>query len=84
MTDTPIPLPWVLVRKHSPPVKFDSRERAMRFFDQLRFNSGAKAEAALFGPQGEAWYCPPFRSAQWVRDDDRRKRDGVKEAEGAA
>lgn len=77
-----VPLPWVLLRHGAPVVRFDSRERAQRFWDGLRRNRLQESDAALFGPDGEAWYCPRWRTAEWVRDDDRRKRE--KRGEDAA
>jgi hypothetical protein len=76
---TPPGDPWVLVRKGKPPVRKPTFAEAKRFYDQLRFNSFVAEDAAVFGPGGEAWYCRRFRDSTWVRDDDRRKREAVKE-----
>jgi hypothetical protein len=75
----PVDLPWVLIRKGSPPLRFRTRQLGQRFYDMLRFNrfgGGAGEDAALFGPRGEAWYCRAWRAASWQRDDERRRRDG--------
>lgn len=77
------PLPWVLVRKGEPVLRFPSRDMAMRHWKQLRFagmRNMAQADAALFGPNGEAWYCGRSRHAEWRRDDDRRKSDPAEAA----
>jgi hypothetical protein len=74
MADRP-ELPWVLIRKRRPPVFFAALPLAQRFYDKLRHNAGAQEDAAIFGPNREAWYCARFRHAQWIRDDDRRKRE---------
>lgn len=85
MTGTPRPdKPWVLIRKGKPPLYFEALPLAQRFYDQLRFNGGGREDAAVFGPGGEAWYCRRFRTARWVRDDDRRPREAAAEAEDAA
>ncbi len=68
-------LPWVLLRKGKPAWRFPSRERGQGQYDSLRFNAGRPiADAALFGPGGEAWYCRGNRYAEWHRDDERRRR----------
>ena len=77
-------LPWVLLRRGSPPIRFISLDLARRFYDQQRFNRPVDADAAVFGPNGEAWYCRRWRSAQWERDDDRRKREAPSEDAGEA
>ena len=66
--------PWVLLRKRHPQIRFATGEAGRKFYDQLRFNAGAGADEALFGPGGEAWYCGRFRWATWIRDDARRMR----------
>ena len=68
-------LPWVLLRRRRPAVRFAALHLAQRFYDQLRHNAGVQEDAAIFGPDREAWYCARTRHAQWIRDDDRRKRD---------
>lgn len=73
-----IDLPWVLLRKGSPPLRFATRELGQRFYDQLRFNRfGGRSgqDAALFGPNGEEWYCARWATSRWARDDARRKRE---------
>lgn len=76
--------PWVLIQKGAPPWPFDTREKAQRVFNQRRFNSAKPiADAALFGPGGESWYCTGTRFGQWERDDDRRKREAAAERETA-
>lgn len=81
MADKP-DLPWVLIRKGSPPWPFATREKAKAQFNSLRFNAPkAIADAALFGPGGEAWYCRGNRWGEWFRDDARRKREAPEPAE---
>lgn len=80
----PIEPPWVLVRKGRPPMRFDSRERAQRAYNSLRFNAGADSDAALYGPNGESWYCGRFRWSEWVRDDERRRRADAEVGESVA
>lgn len=67
--------PWVLVRAGRPVVRFPSLDGAKQFFNQLRFNALLRVtDAAVFGPDGEAWYCQGSREGSWTRDDGRRKR----------
>jgi hypothetical protein len=77
-TDRP-ELPWVLLRKGRPAVRFAALPLAQRFYDQLRHNAGVQEDAAIFGPNREAWYCARVRTAYWIRDDDRRKRESAVE-----
>lgn len=72
-------LPWVMLRRGKPPLRFLTLELAKRFYDQLRFNRPVGEDAAVFGPGGEAWYCPRWRAASWVRDDARRRREAAPE-----
>lgn len=68
-------LPWILLRKGKPRVPFATRELGIRFFDHLRRNGSHQPDAALVGPNGEAWYCRGNRWSEWFRDDARRKRE---------
>ena len=77
-------LPWVLLRKGKPVIRFAERELGQRFFDRQRYNAGAQPDAALVGPEAEAWYCAGTRWGQWVRDDERRRRAVAEEDEGVA
>jgi hypothetical protein len=78
-----VELPWGLVRREKPLVRFTTRERGQKFFDGLRHN-GRQPDAALFGPRGEAWYCRGDRWASWCRDDGRRQREKSAEEEASA
>jgi hypothetical protein len=69
--------PWVLVRRKKPVLRFPTLIAAQKFYDQLRFNAFLYEDAAVFGPNGEAWYCQRYRDATWVRDDARRKREAA-------
>lgn len=64
---------------------FATLEKAQKQFDQMRFNARAPIpDAAIFGPKGETWWCAGTRYAQWVRDDERRKRQPLPDEEKVA
>jgi hypothetical protein len=84
MATDPSLTPWVLLRKDKPRVYFGSLDGAKKFFDHLRFNGPRQPNGAIFGPGGEGWYCGGSKEASWHRDDERRKRERVDEAETAA
>lgn len=48
--------------------------------DSPRFHGKPQPDATIFGPGGEAWYCGGKSWSQWVRDDDRRKREAAARA----
>lgn len=77
-------LPWVLLRKGYPATRHLTRELGQRFYNALIFGQQGwkQPEAGLFGPGGEAWYRRG-RHGEWVRDDDRRRREKLTEDEAA-
>jgi len=57
--------PWVLVRKGAAPLRFRTLEEARRFYDGLRFNGAANADALVVGPERETWRCGRWKGSAW-------------------
>lgn len=66
--------PWVLVRKGKPQIRKPNLDAAKKIYNAFIFNGVWQPPAAVYGPEGEAWYRGNRRGDLWYRDDARRAR----------